>query len=177
MNIIEETGHFGIRDLLFGEPAHHDIKTLSYCIFFEVELRDLYNSMRGDTDLVDRVEEEKVQMEYLNLLSLNWKAAITHHSLGDFLRVSIIFFRKNCNPGLTPWFNCSLWKIESHRMTTSTRFHRSLTFHKIRMMTSRIVATPNMRKSSKGCSAQVSTGKENSFFLTSMTLISSPLTV
>lgn len=61
LNILDETGHFGIRDLLFGEPAHHDIKTLSYCIFFEVELRDMFQAMRNDLDLVHRVDEEKVK--------------------------------------------------------------------------------------------------------------------
>jgi hypothetical protein len=61
LKILEETGHFGLRDLLFGEPAHHNIKTLSYCLLYEVELRDLMEALGKDTELLEIVEEEKVK--------------------------------------------------------------------------------------------------------------------
>ncbi len=60
VKILTETGHFGLRDLLFGEPAHHDIQTLSYCLLLEVELRDLMEALAKDTELLELVEEEKV---------------------------------------------------------------------------------------------------------------------
>ncbi|CAG7728316.1 unnamed protein product [Allacma fusca] len=57
--ILEETGHFGQRDLLFGEPSHNNIKTLSYCVIYAIDLQSYNIVFARDLELQAAVKTKK----------------------------------------------------------------------------------------------------------------------
>ncbi|CAG7786966.1 unnamed protein product [Allacma fusca] len=68
--ILEPTGHFGLRDLLLGEPSHNNIKTLSYCLIYGIDLQSYNEVFEKDDDLIERVEEVKAEnADTINVLA------------------------------------------------------------------------------------------------------------
>lgn len=60
--ILEATSHFGIRDLLFGEPSHFTIRTLSFCYMFEITNDQMLEVFEEDSELLDLIEDEKTYL-------------------------------------------------------------------------------------------------------------------
>lgn len=58
-HILEASCHFGIRDLLFGEPSHFNIRSLSYCYLYEITYDQLCEVFKEEQDLLDLFEDEK----------------------------------------------------------------------------------------------------------------------
>lgn len=58
-HILEASSHFGIRDLLFGEPSHFTIRTLSYCLVYEITNENVLEVFEEDTELLDLIDDEK----------------------------------------------------------------------------------------------------------------------
>ena len=61
--ILTDTGHFGLRDLLFGEPAFNNIKTLSYCVLGVIEYATFAAVFADDVDLMATVESQKLSLK------------------------------------------------------------------------------------------------------------------
>lgn len=58
--ILTSTGHFGLRDLLFGEPYPYKVKTLSYVVLYAVDY-DVFQEVLGDDEgLMDYIKDEMV---------------------------------------------------------------------------------------------------------------------
>ncbi|CAG7731031.1 unnamed protein product [Allacma fusca] len=61
--ILEATGHFGIRDLLFGEPHEFFIKTKSYVILYAIDFQNFVDSFEGyDEEMMELLYREKTRI-------------------------------------------------------------------------------------------------------------------
>ena len=61
--ILTETGHFGLRDLLYGEPAFNNIKTLSYCVLGVIEYATFAAVFADDLELMVAVESQNLSLK------------------------------------------------------------------------------------------------------------------
>ena len=57
-SILEATGHFGLRDLLYAEPAFSNVKTLSYCLIYVLDFQDFSLIFSDDTELMTFIEKK-----------------------------------------------------------------------------------------------------------------------
>ena len=62
-SILTETGHFGLRDLLYGEPAFNNIKTLSYCVLGVIDYETFTSIFADDMDLMTAVESQQKSLK------------------------------------------------------------------------------------------------------------------
>ena len=58
-SILIETGHLGLRDLLYGEPSLNNVKTLSYCMIYSIDLASFNDIMQEDEDLMELVINDR----------------------------------------------------------------------------------------------------------------------
>ncbi|ODN03013.1 Cyclic nucleotide-gated olfactory channel [Orchesella cincta] len=58
-HILESSSHFGIRDLLFGEPSHYNVRTLSYCYIYEITNDQFLEVFEEDEELLDLIDDER----------------------------------------------------------------------------------------------------------------------
>ncbi|CAL8137954.1 unnamed protein product [Orchesella dallaii] len=58
-HILESSSHFGIRDLLFGEPSHYNVRTLSYCSVYEITNDQFLEVFEEDEELLDLIDDER----------------------------------------------------------------------------------------------------------------------
>jgi len=63
VNILAASAHFGIRDLLFGEPCHYYIKTLSFCFIYEIKYEQFAEVFEEDEDLMDAIETARARVK------------------------------------------------------------------------------------------------------------------
>lgn len=58
--ILTSTGHFGLRDLLFGEPYPYQVKTLSYVVLYAVDYSTFQEVLGDDEGLMEYINDEMV---------------------------------------------------------------------------------------------------------------------
>ena len=74
--LLEPTGHFGLRDLLYGEPSFNRVKTLSYCILYAVDFTSFNLVCGHDLQLMYEIEQHKGKLEErIELLNMVYKEA------------------------------------------------------------------------------------------------------
>ena len=77
-SVLIETGHLGLRDLLYGEPSFNNVKTLSYCMVYSIDLASFNNIMQEDEDLMELVINERrnlrTRIRRLNMIFLKSQA-------------------------------------------------------------------------------------------------------
>ena len=56
---MEATGHIGVRDLSLGEPSHNNVKALSYCVIWAINLKCFNEIFEHDENLLEEVEKRK----------------------------------------------------------------------------------------------------------------------
>ena len=61
--VLTETGHFGLRDLLYGEPSFNDVRTLSYCYILVIDAASFNLVFDGDDDLQEVLQENRAKLE------------------------------------------------------------------------------------------------------------------
>ncbi|CAL8141846.1 unnamed protein product [Orchesella dallaii] len=61
--ILRSTGHFGLRDLLFGEPYPYRVKTLSYVVLYSVDYSVFQEVLGDDEGLMEYIKDELKRRE------------------------------------------------------------------------------------------------------------------
>ncbi|ODN05547.1 Potassium voltage-gated channel subfamily H member 6 [Orchesella cincta] len=61
--ILRSTGHFGLRDLLFGEPYPYKVKTLSYVVLYSVDYAVFEEVLGDDEGLLEYIKDELKRRE------------------------------------------------------------------------------------------------------------------